>query len=181
MSKSKIRSEILKLRKYKFKEKVRINPKKIFQILKYNKIDVISVGGYYPCNNEIDDLEILNNFRKRKVIVSLPIIKKNNQMDFFEWSNNYPLKINKYGIIEPISKKKIYPDLILIPLLAYDIKLNRLGYGGGFYDRYIEKIEKKKRVLKIGLAFSFQKINRVPINKYDKKLDLIITEKDFIK
>ena len=102
-------------------------------------------------------------------------------MDFFEWSNNYPLKINKYGIIEPISKKKIYPDLILIPLLAYDIKLNRLGYGGGFYDRYIEKIEKKKRVLKIGLAFSFQKINRVPINKYDKKLDLIITEKDFIK
>jgi len=148
VNKSKLRSKISRLRKYKFTEQFKINSKKIFQILKYNKIDVISVGGYYPYNYEIDDLEILNNFRKRKVIVSLPIIKKNNQMDFFEWSKNNPLKINKYGIIEPISKKKIYPDLILIPLLAYDIKLNRLGYGGGFYDRYIEKIEKKKGYLK---------------------------------
>ena len=181
MNKSKLRSKILTLRKYKFREKFKIYSKKIFQILKYNKLNVISVGGYYPYNYEIDDLEILNNFRKRKVIVSLPIIKKNSQMNFFEWSKNNPFKINKYGIIEPISKKKIYPDLILIPLLAYDLKLNRLGYGGGFYDRYIEKIEKKKKVLKIGLAFSFQKINKVPINKYDKKLDYIITEKDFIK
>ena len=181
MKKSKLRSKILRLRKYKFKKQFRINSKKIFQILKYNKIDVLSVGGYYPCNYEIDDLEILDNFRKRNVTVSLPIITKNNQMDFFEWSKNNPFKINKYGIIEPISKNKIYPDLLLIPLLAYDFKLNRLGYGGGFYDRYIEKIEKKKKIFKIGLAFSFQKINRVPINKYDKKLDLIITEKDFIK
>ena len=181
MSKSKLRSKILFIRKFKFKEKLKINPNKIFKILEHKKIDTSSVGGYYPCNNEIDDLQILNNFRKRKVIVSLPIIKKNNQMDFFEWSKNNPLKINKYGIIEPTSKKKIYPDLILIPLLAYDVKLNRLGYGGGFYDRYIHKIEKRKKVFKIGLAFSFQKINKVPVNKYDKKLDLIITEKDFIE
>ncbi len=181
MKKSKLRSKILRLRRYKFKEQFKINIIKIFRILKHNKIDLNSVGGYYPCNNEIDDLEILNNFRKRKVIVSLPIIKKNNQMDFFEWSKNNPLKINQYGIIEPISKKKIYPDLMLVPLLAYDLKLNRLGYGGGFYDRYIEKIEKKKKIFKIGLAFSFQRINRVPTNKFDKKLDMIITEKGLIK
>ncbi len=181
MNKSKLRSKILRLRKNKFKENIKINLRKIFQILKNKNIDVISVGGYYPCNNEIDDLEILNNFKKRKVIVSLPIIGKNNQMDFFEWSKNNPLKINKFGIIEPISKKKIYPDLILVPLVAYDLKLNRLGYGGGFYDRYIEKIEKKKKIFKIGLAFSFQKVNRLPVQKYDKKLDLIITEKNFIK
>tara|TARA_B100001173_G_scaffold143845_1_gene124895 strand:- start:1007 stop:1552 length:546 start_codon:yes stop_codon:yes gene_type:complete len=181
VNKSKLRSKISRLRKFKFRENLKINLEKIFQFLKYNKINVMSVGGYYPYNYEIDDLEILKKFRKKKIIVSLPIIKKNNQMDFFEWSKNNPLKINKYGIIEPTSKKKIYPDLILIPLLAYDIKLNRLGYGGGFYDRYIEKIEKKKKILKIGLAFSFQKVNRVPINEYDKKLDLIITEKNFIK
>ena len=63
-------------------------------------------------------------------------------MDFFKWSNNDPLKINKFGIPEPISSKKFYPDILLVPLVGYDNHLNRLGYGGGFYDRYIEKIEK---------------------------------------
>ena len=62
-------------------------------------------------------------------------------------------------------------------MVAFDKKLNRLGYGGGYYDRLIEKIRKKKFVIKIGLALSFQKINNVPITKYDKKLDYIITDK----
>ena len=66
-------------------------------------------------------------------------------------------------------------------MVAFDNKLNRLGYGGGFYDRYIEKIMKIKRTIKIGLAFSFQKINKIPINKYDKKLDMIITERAIYK
>ena len=61
-----------------------------------------------------------------------------------------------------------------------DKELNRLGYGGGFYDRYIEKISKIKKIVKVGLAFSFQKFKTIPTNKYDKKLDLIITEKDII-
>ena len=70
---------------------------------------------------------------------------------------------------------------MLVPLVAFDNRLNRLGYGGGFYDRYIEKIEKIKKVIKIGLAFSFQKISSVPINQFDKKLDFIITEKEILK
>jgi 5-formyltetrahydrofolate cyclo-ligase len=56
-----------------------------------------------------------------------------------------------------------------------------LGYGGGFYDRYIEKIEKIKKVIKIGLAFSFQKISSIPINQYDKRLDFIVTEKEILR
>ncbi|MDA8937109.1 5-formyltetrahydrofolate cyclo-ligase, partial [Candidatus Pelagibacter sp.] len=63
----------------------------------------------------------------------------------------------------------------------YDNNLNRLGYGGGFYDRYIEKIEKFKKIIKIGLAFSYQKLKNVPINQNDKKLDFIITEKEILK
>ena len=102
-------------------------------------------------------------------------------MDFFKWSNNDPLKINKFGIPEPISSKKFYPDILLVPLVGYDNDLNRLGYGGGFYDRYIEKIEKIKKVIKIGLAFSCQKIKNMTLNKYDKKLDFIITEKEILK
>ncbi len=179
MNKFKLRKKILRLRRNKFKHEFKINPKKIYEILKYYKININSLGGYYPCNNEIDDLEILDYFRKKKITISLPIIKKNNQMDFFVWLKENPLKINKFGIVEPISKKINYPDLILLPLVAYDLQLNRLGYGGGYYDRYIEKITKKKKVFKVGLAFSFQKINRVPINQHDKKLDLIITEKEF--
>ena len=102
-------------------------------------------------------------------------------MDFFQWSKNDPLKINQYGIPEPISSKISYPDILLVPLVGYDNNLNRLGYGGGFYDRYIEKIEKIKKVIKIGLAFSYQKLIKVPISRYDKKLDFIITEKEILK
>ena len=102
-------------------------------------------------------------------------------MDFLEWSNDDPLKINKYGIPEPISLKILYPDILLVPLVAYDKDLNRLGYGGGFYDRYIEKIEKIKKVIKIGFAFSYQKLESLPINQYDKKLDFVITEKEILK
>jgi 5-formyltetrahydrofolate cyclo-ligase len=56
-----------------------------------------------------------------------------------------------------------------------------LGYGGGYYDRYIEKCEKIKKVIKIGLAFSFQKISKIPTNQYDKRLDFIITEKEILR
>ena len=68
----------------------------------------------------------------------------------------------------------------MVPFVSFDNELNRLGYGGGFYDRYIEKIEKVKKVIKIGLAFSYQKIKKIPTNKFDKKLDFIITEKDIL-
>ena len=98
-------------------------------------------------------------------------------MDFYSWSFNDPLKINKYGIPEPFPKKLIYPDIILVPLVAFDKNLNRLGYGGGYYDRVINKLSKKKDILKIGLALSVQKINNVPVTKYDKKLDYIVTDK----
>jgi 5-formyltetrahydrofolate cyclo-ligase len=59
------------------------------------------------------------------------------------------LKINKFGIPEPLSSKVFYPDILLVPLVGYDGSLNRLGYGGGFYDRYIEKIEKIKKLQKL--------------------------------
>ena len=66
-------------------------------------------------------------------------------------------------------------------MVGYDDELNRLGYGGGFYDRYINKIEKKKKILKIGLAFSFQKLKKIPTSLHDKKLDFIITEKEILE
>ena len=102
-------------------------------------------------------------------------------MDFFQWSKNNPLKINKYGIPEPKSKIKVIPSILLIPMVAYDKRLNRLGYGGGYYDRYIEKINNRKKIITIGLAFSYQEINKVPIQIFDRKLSMIFTEKNIYK
>jgi len=180
VNKFEIRSKIINLRKHNFNKNSKINLDKFFSFLK-TKTNLKNLGGYYPSNFEIDDLEILNLLVKKNYKISLPKIKKNNQMNFFNWSNDELLKINKFGIPEPISKKIIYPDILLMPLVAYDNNLNRLGYGGGFYDRYIKKIEKIKKIIKIGLAFSCQKVKKVPIDKYDKKLDFIITEKEILK
>ena len=101
-------------------------------------------------------------------------------MNFFQWSTNEPLAINKFGIPEPISKMIKYPDVLLVPLVAFDKNFNRIGYGEGFYDRYINKIRKRKKVLTIGFAYSFQKVKKIPANKYDMKLDFIVTDKNFI-
>jgi 5-formyltetrahydrofolate cyclo-ligase len=181
VDKSNIRNKILKIRRNNVNKNLKINSDKFFSFLKINKFNLKNLGGYYPSNFEIDDLEILRLLEKKNIKISLPIIKKNKQMNFFKWSNNDPLKINKYGIPEPILLNMTYPDILLVPLVGFDNDLNRLGYGGGFYDRYIEKIEKIKKVIKIGLAFSYQKLKHVPTNQHDKKLDFIITEKEILK
>jgi len=179
--KSKLRSKILKLRKNNSNKNHQLDPDNLLSFLKSQKLNYKNLGGYYPSNYEIDDLKILEILEKKNYNILLPIIKKNNRMDFCKWSNDDPLKINRYGIPEPVSSKIYYPDIMFVPLVGYDENFNRLGYGGGFYDRYIEKIEKIKKVIKIGLAFSYQKLESVPINKYDKKLDFIITEKEILK
>ncbi len=102
-------------------------------------------------------------------------------MSFYEWKENSALKINNFGIPEPFKIKKITPSALIIPTVAFDANLNRLGYGGGFYDRFINKIEKSKKILKIGLALSCQKINKVPTNKFDKKMNYIFTENKVYK
>ena len=177
MLKSKLRKKVLKIRKIANKNNLKIDFNKVFSLIKRNNLTKKSIGGYFPVNYEIDDLEILKKFVKKKYQISLPVIKKNFEMNFCKWSFNDPLKINQYGIPEPRSKKLVYPDVILLPLVAFDNNLNRLGYGGGYYDRVIEKLSEKKKILKIGLAFSVQKVNSVPVTKYDKKLDYIITDK----
>jgi 5-formyltetrahydrofolate cyclo-ligase len=181
VNKSQLRNKIIKIRKKKFDKDFKIDLIKFISFLKIDKLNFKNIGGYYPSNYEIDDLDILDLLEKKNFKVSLPIIKKDNQMNFYGWSRNDLLRINKFGIPEPMSSKILYPDILLVPLVAYDSSLNRLGYGGGYYDRYIEKIEKIKKVTKIGLAFSFQKISSIPITQYDKKLDFIVTEKEILQ
>ena len=180
MLKAKLRKKFLKIRKLKNKKNIQIEFDKVFNLINKQNILIKVIGGYFPVNYEVDDMNILKEFNKKKYQISLPVIKKKFEMDFYKWSFNEPLKINMYGIPEPEKIKLVYPDVILVPLVAFDKKLNRLGYGGGYYDRLIKKLSEKKNILKIGLALSTQKINNVPINEYDKKLDYIVTDKYII-
>tara|TARA_B100001059_G_scaffold196631_1_gene201721 strand:+ start:264 stop:800 length:537 start_codon:yes stop_codon:yes gene_type:complete len=177
VNKSEIRKKILKKRNLNYNKNLDINFASILKILKKNKQSGRIIGGYYPYNCEVDVIKILEKFEKQNYQISLPKIKKNHQMDFFQWSTKHPLYVNKFGIPEPTSNKVIFPNILLVPLVAFDKYLNRIGYGGGFYDRYIKKINKKKKVITIGLAYSFQKVSKIPANEYDMKLDYIVTEK----
>ena len=67
------------------------------------------------------------------------------------------------------------PKILLVPMLAFDKSKNRLGYGGGYYDRTISFLEKKNKILKFGVAFDEQEIKKVPTMRFDKKMDLILT------
>ena len=181
MLKSQLRKKILKVREKFNINNIQLDFNQFIKIFKKEKMHKKTIGGYYPVNFEINDLELLRKFEINKFNISLPVIKKNFQMDFYKWSFTDPLKVNKYGIPEPNIKNITYPDILLIPLVAFDKDLNRLGYGGGYYDRFIKKLSKKKKIIKIGLALSIQEIDKVPINAYDQKLDYIVTNKYIIK
>ena len=99
-------------------------------------------------------------------------------MNFFSWKKNDVLFVNEFGILEPAKTKAKVPNIMLVPILAFDKNKYRLGYGKGFYDRYLNKYLKQfKNILTVGVAFSFQRHHNLPVNKNDVKLDFIITEK----
>ena len=105
-------------------------------------------------------------------------------MNFKSWLFKEPLYVSQFGTLEPKksnSNKKIIPDLIMVPLVAFDNQLNRIGYGKGYYDRILQKIAKnKKKTISLGIAYSFQKCTKIAVNKYDFKLDYIFTERGLI-
>jgi len=174
VSKKIIRKKILIDRKLNYKT-AHINYsllKKIFKTKKIGKNKII--GGYYPINFEIDCIEILKKLSNDGYTISLPATKKNNNMNFYEWSFQEILFIGKLGIPQPSNYKKVIPDVLLVPLVAFDHFNNRLGYGGGFYDRYLNK---NKKILTIGFAFACQKVNKLIIDSFDRRLKYVLTEK----
>ena len=180
MKKSKIRKIILKKRELFHFKKKKIEFGNLLKLLN-RKCENKKIGLYFPIGSEVSTIDLIEILRKKKYIISLPVLNKNFDMSFYEWGKKGPLNINKYGIPEPLRLKKIIPSTLIMPLVAFDINLNRLGYGGGFYDRFINKSEKSKKILKIGLALSCQKINKVPTDKFDKKMNYIFTENKIYK
>ena len=148
---------------------------------RYKKKDV-NLSSYYPASFEVNILKLLDLNAMNKIKIFLPVITGKNSMHFYKWQKHDVLQINKFGMLEPFkSLKNIVPNVMLIPLLAYDNKNNRLGYGGGFYDRYLKKYLKTyNNILTIGIAFSFQKYHKLPVSNNDVKLDYILTEKGIV-
>ena len=181
MSKKILRKKLINIRRNNFIDQTVsfIRFKKILK--KYNFKNNINIGGYYPVNSEINCLDVLQILEKNNFKISLPITKKNNTMDFYKWSFQDSLSVSRQGIPEPNTRKKVIPDVLIVPLVGFDRYKFRLGYGGGFYDRYISKILKFKKILTVGFAFSFQEISKIPINKFDQKLNFILTDKEIIK
>ena len=150
---------------------------------KYKKNKKNSLSLYYPTNYEVNILKLLEITKIKKIKTLLPVTKNKNNMNFVEWQYLDLLKVNNFGMLDPcLQTKFLIPDVMLVPLLAFDSQNNRIGYGKGFYDKYLKKfLRNKKKITTIGVAFSFQKYNKLPISKLDVKLDYILTEKGLQK
>ena len=178
-NKNKLRKQYLLARKKKYFE---INSNYFYPlinlVLKKYKKKKINLSIYYPSFFEVNILQLFELSFANNIKTFLPVVKKNNLMNFYQWKNKDTLQINKHGMLEPVLQlNETIPNIMLVPLLAYDNKKNRLGYGKGFYDKYLQKyFQRYKNILTIGIAFSFQKHHKLPVTYNDIKLNYILTE-----
>jgi len=178
-----IRKKFLLLRKKNYSKVKKFNFSLIFKLIKKNFFNKkINIAAYYPSNYEVNILNFIQQASKKNFKIALPVIKAAGKMSFKSWCYKDPLYVSKFGTLEPLNtKKEIIPDLVMVPIAAYDNQLNRVGYGKGYYDRILQKInEIKKKTIFLGIAYSFQKYHKIPINNHDVKLDYIFTEKGII-
>ena len=142
-----------------------------------NNINSDYVGSYVDYNFELSTNSLNKYLIEKKINICLPKINsQSKEINFFKFSTGTKLIKNKYNILEPeVTNEIIFPKLVLVPLLAFNESGFRLGYGGGFYDKYFSSQEEKD-IIKVGLGFSFQKANQIPIESHDQKLDWILTE-----
>ena len=181
--KSNLRKISLIKRKNQYINAEKFNFNLIFKLIRKNFLKKkIIIAGYYPSNYEVNILSFLQDATKKKFKTVLPVIRPSGKMSFKSWIFKEPLYVSKFGTLEPDnSNKEIIPDLIMVPLVAFDRQLNRIGYGKGYYDRILNKISKlKKKTIFLGIAYSFQKCRKIPVNKHDFKLDYIFTEREII-
>lgn len=141
------------------------------------------VAGYWPVRSEINLLPLLSALENQGIRLCLPITgAAGTPLSFHYWKFGSELEVGRYGIHRPLSDaEQIYPDVICVPLLAFDITCQRLGYGGGYYDRTLARLRKQSRkVSAIGLAYAGQKTDRLIIGPYDEALDNILTPEGWL-
>lgn len=135
------------------------------------------VAAYWPMASEFDVRYIIDDLLARGKKVALPVPSKNSrEMTFSLWDGKSDLIKGNFGVFVPPSEKQVEPDILLIPMLAFDRKGNRLGRGAGHYDTTIAALRKKKDILTIGVAYAAQAVLfNLPCEDHDQKMDMIIT------
>ena len=138
---------------------------------------------YISSGNEVTTNLIAEHFKKNKIKFSYPkIFKKSHPLEFILADENQQFAPNKFfpKILEPVFGEKILPDFLILPLLAFDTDLSRLGMGGGFFDRTIQNLKtRKSEIIAIALAYDVQRLHKnLQIEKTDQRLDFIVTEKN---
>ena len=182
MNKDEIRSWLLDkrdvLKNRSKKENLIINKLNKFE---FSKNEVIS--GYISHKSEVNIFSFLKKLSKKNFKICYPfILKKNHHLLFKKWVyGKTKLILGRYKIPTPQNDNFILPSVLFIPLVGFDVEKNRIGYGGGFYDRTINFLKKKKNILSIGIGFDEQEFKNIPVEKNDMKLDMIITQTRIIK
>ncbi len=136
------------------------------------------VAGYWPLGDEIDPRPLMAALAASGRGLALPVvIGRGLPLEFRLWYPGDPLEKGGHGTRHPFATAHtVWPDVVLVPLLAFDAKGFRLGYGGGYYDRTLAQLRHDGTVLAIGLAYSVQQVDAVPAEAWDQKLDKIATE-----
>ena len=133
-----------------------------------------ALSGYMPMRTEIDPLPAM---AAHQGPVCVPVIVgKGQPLRFREWSPGCAMVAGEFGAFIPADGAWVEPDVLIVPLLSFDARGYRLGYGGGFYDRTLQALRAKRPTIAIGFAYSAQEVAEVPIDENDQRLDAIITE-----
>jgi len=183
-----LKQEIFQKRKKLTREEIKEKSSKIkenlFALDEFKKSKNIML--YVSFNNEVSTLEIIKELliNKGKNIIVPYVIKNNPILQLSELKNINELTAKTFGILEPkenyireFSHKKI--DLVILPGVVFDQNGHRIGYGYGYYDRFLKKLD--KNVIKIGFAFDFQLVEKIPEEGHDVPVDIIITEKKVLR
>ena len=142
----------------------------------------ITISGYSPLKSEISPLPLMRRCADAGAALALPVVIGRGQpLVMRAWSFGAPLKSGVWGIREPPAEAaQVFPDILIVPLLAFDRAGHRIGYGAGYYDMTIARLRGLKPVVAIGIAFAAQEIAAVPATPRDARLDLVLTEREAI-
>lgn len=140
------------------------------------------VAGYSPINSELDPYPLMHALADRGATLALPVIVARNQALIFRaWQPDEGLVRGPFGIFQPSSDAEdVDPDIVLVPLAAFDRAGHRIGYGRGYYDRTLQDLRSIKKITVIGVAFAVQEIETVPRLPHDEQLDCVLTERELI-
>jgi 5-formyltetrahydrofolate cyclo-ligase len=140
------------------------------------------VSGFSPLKSEINPVPLMRAFAAAGAQLALPVVQgRGKPLAMRAWAFGAPLNAGVWGIREPPPEApEVFPDILIVPLLAFDRAGNRIGYGAGYYDMTIARLRGMKPVTTVGIAYAAQEIARVPTTPRDAGLDLVLTEREVI-